>query len=189
MRILDAGCGEGRNTIYFLQQGYAIFGVDSNPIAVQMARMYAQTIQKNYDIYRFQTATVEDMPFHQSAFDAVISSAVLHFATGTDHFLRMFGEMIRVLKPGGVLFLRMCMEVEDIKDQSQALGNGIFSLPDGSRRFLLTKSLLKEIMEKHQLQYLEPPKSVLVHDQRAMGVLVWEKNENLQEKTKPKGLK
>ena len=53
MKILDAGCGEGRNCIYFLNQGYQIFGADANPIAIQMARVYAQTIQKDFDIYRF----------------------------------------------------------------------------------------------------------------------------------------
>ena len=39
MKILDAGCGEGRNTVYFLHEGYQIFGADSNPIAIQIYPM------------------------------------------------------------------------------------------------------------------------------------------------------
>ena len=89
MKILDAGCGEGRNCIYFLHQGYQIFGCDTNPIAIQMARIYAQTIQRDYDVHRFQKATVEDMPFHSGAFDALISSAVLHFARSETHFFQL----------------------------------------------------------------------------------------------------
>lgn len=177
MKILDVGCGEGRNTIYFLNEGYQIFGVDSNPIAIQMARIYAQTIQKDYDIYRFQTSIIEDMPFHQGAFDALISSAVLHFAKSEAQFFRMVDEMMRVLKPGGIFFLRMTTAQGGILEKSPDLGDGVYLLPDGTERFLLTAELEKEIIAKYNLTYLEPPKSVLVlvHGLRAMGVFVWEK--------------
>lgn len=177
MKILDAGCGEGRNCIYFLHQGYSIFGVDSNPIAIQMARIYAQTIQKDYDVYRFQTALVEDMPFHKGAFDVVISSAVLHFAKDQGQFMRMMEEMMRVLKPGGILFLRMTTGHGGMEESATDLGNGVFALLDGSERFLLTEPLLEALIQKYGLRYLEAPKSALVHGQRAMGVFVWEKGE------------
>ena len=143
MKILDAGCGEGRNTIYFLNEGYQIFGVDSNPIAVQMARIYAQTIQKDYDVFRFQTSLVGNMPFHKGAFDVVISSAVMHFATSETHFLTMMDDMMRVLKPGGIFFLRMTTEQGEMQEKSPHLGDGVYLLPDGSERFLLTDSLEK----------------------------------------------
>jgi SAM-dependent methyltransferase len=175
MKILDAGCGEGRNCIYFLNQNYQIFGVDANPIAIQMARIYSQTIQPTYDIYRFQTATVQNMPFHKGAFDVVISSAVLHFATSELDFFKMMDEMMRVLKDDGIFFLRMTTGLGGIQESSPNLGDGVFALPDGSERFLLTEELLKKIESKYGLNNLENPKSVLVHGQRAMGVFVWEK--------------
>ena len=175
MKILDAGCGEGRNCVYFLNEGYQIFGVDSNPIAIQMARIYAQTIQQDYDIFRFQTSVVENMPFHQGAFDAVISSAVLHFAQNETIFLKMVEDMMRVLKPGGIFFLRMTTSEGGMVEKSPDLGDGVYLLPDGSERFLLTDDLEKEIVSKYELKYLEPAKSVLVHGQRSMGVFVWEK--------------
>ncbi len=176
MKILDAGCGEGRNTVYFLKEDYQIFGVDQNPVAVQMARIQAQTIRPAYDIHRFQTAPVEDMPFHHGAFDAVVSSAVLHFAKNTQHFHLMLAEMIRVLKPGGILFIRMVTGFGGIVEGSRAVGDGVYLLPDGSERFVLTAELLKEIQENHHLHHLEVPKSVLVHGQRAMGVFVMQKS-------------
>ncbi|HLW19158.1 MAG TPA: class I SAM-dependent methyltransferase [Cyclobacteriaceae bacterium] len=176
MKILDAGCGEGRNTVYFLKAGYQIFGVDQNPVAIQMARIQAQTIRANYDIHRFQNSTVEDMPFHHAAIDAIISSAVLHFARSTDHFHQMMDEMIRILKPGGFLFLRMTTGFGGIMDQSTHKGDGRYLLPDGSERFILTEELLADVMAKHHLHHLEAPKSVLVHGQRAMGVFVMRKD-------------
>ncbi|QDH78318.1 class I SAM-dependent methyltransferase [Echinicola soli] len=177
MRILDAGCGEGRNLIYFLHEGFQVFGVDLNPTAIQMARIYAKTIDREYDPLRLQVAPVEDIPFHQGAFQAVISSAVLHFARDTAHFYAMFDEMMRVLAPGGKLFLRMTTGFGGMETASEKVGEGMFRLLDGSTRFLLTEELMKQVMIKYRLRYVEPPKSVLVHDLRAMGVFVMEKGE------------
>ncbi|EKB47322.1 class I SAM-dependent methyltransferase [Cecembia lonarensis] len=175
MKILDAGCGEGRNCIYFLHQGYQIFGCDANATAIQMARIYAKTIQTDYDVYRFQKAHVENMPFHQGAFDVILSSAVLHFAQSEAHFFEMLDEMMRVLKPGGIFFLRMCTDAGHILANSPHLGESVYLLPDGSERFVLTESLEKKMLSRCDLEYLEPPKSVLVHGQRSMGVFVFRK--------------
>jgi len=174
-KILDAGCGEGRNQVYFLREGYQVFGVDSNPIAVQMARIQAQTIQKDYDIHRFQTALVEDMPFHKGAIDVLISSAVLHFAQDTAHFYKMMDEMMRVLKRQGLLFLRMATDYGGMIEASTSLENGVYQLPDGSKRFVLTEALLANIQDKYGLEHLETPKSVLVHGKRSMGVFMMKK--------------
>ena len=37
IKLLDAGCGEGRNLKYFINNGFDIYGVDSNPMAIKMA--------------------------------------------------------------------------------------------------------------------------------------------------------
>jgi 2-polyprenyl-3-methyl-5-hydroxy-6-metoxy-1,4-benzoquinol methylase len=34
MRILDAGCGHGRNLVYFLREGYEVYGADADPRAI-----------------------------------------------------------------------------------------------------------------------------------------------------------
>lgn len=176
MKILDAGCGEGRNCIYFLQEGYQIFGVDADPTAIQMVKTYARTIQKEYDVHRFQRATVQDMPFHDGAFDAVISSAVTHFAKSQKDFFKMISEMLRVLKPGGIFFWRTCTDRDDILKNAPHLGDGVFLLPDDSERFVLTAKIEQELLEKYELSYLETPKSVAVHGLRSMGVYIFSKS-------------
>jgi len=175
MMILDAGCGEGRNTHYFIQKGYRIVGVDGNSSAISMARISGRTLDPNFDPLRFQVAELEDIPFHSEAFDAVLSSAVLHFAKNKIHFLELFPEHMRVLTPGGLFWLRMCTDAGGafvLKDQPSDL---MQNLPDGTVRFVLTEPLLKEIMNNHNLSLLEPAKSVLVHHKRAMGVFVFQK--------------
>lgn len=174
MKILDAGCGEGRNAVYFINQGYQIFGVDQNETAVQYCRYMAKSIDKTYDSHRFQLAGLEEIPFHKEAFDAVICSAVLHFAQDESNFWAMINEMLRVLKSGGVLWFRMTTAFGGIIEKSKPLGDGKYLLPDGSGRFMLTQSHVDKL-EKMGLKFLELPKSVLVHGQRTMGVFVMEK--------------
>lgn len=174
MKILDAGCGEGRNAVYFINQGYQIFGIDPNEIAIQYCRYMAKSFRPAFDSYRFQTGKLEQIPFHTEAFDSVICLAVLHFASSEENFWEMIAEIHRVLKPGGFFWFRMTTGFGKVLEQSEALRNGRFVLPDGSERFLI----LQEHVDKLQqlgFRFLEHPKTVLVLDQREMGVFVMEK--------------
>jgi SAM-dependent methyltransferase len=174
MKILDAGCGEGRNAVYFLQKNYPIFGIDPNEVAIQYCRYLAKTIDPQTDIHRFQIGDGAAIPFHAAAFDAVISSAVLHFAEGHSHFWKMISEIHRVLKPGGIFWMRMCTGLGNILEESQHLGEGRYALPDGSERYVLLPDGLQEL-ERLGFRFLESPKTVLVYGQREMGVFLMEK--------------
>lgn len=174
MKILDAGCGEGRNAVYFINGGYQIFGIDQNETAIQYCRFMAKSLDKSYDVHRFQVGGLEEIPFHTEAFDAVICSAVLHFAQDETNFWQMIDEVLRVLKPGGILWFRMTTAFGGILEQSHALEGGRYLLPDASERFLLTQHHLDKLAGMG-MKFLEHPKSVLVHGQRAMGVFVMEK--------------
>jgi SAM-dependent methyltransferase len=173
-RILDAGCGEGRNAVYFIQKGYQIFGIDPNETAIQYCRFLSRSLNPNFDIHRFQVGRLEEIPFHAEAFDSVICSAVLHFADSVDNFWEMIYEIHRVLKPGGLFWFRMTTAFGGILDQSQDLGNGKYGLPDGSDRFLFLPEYVDKL-EKTGFKFLEPLKTVLIPGQREMGVFVLER--------------
>lgn len=173
-KILDAGCGEGRNLIYFIQNDYQVYGIDKDEGSIQMLKRFIKSINKEYPLDRFVAGKVEEMPYEQHEFDAMISSAVLHFAENQDHFINMFTEMDRVLKPKGILFVRMATDV-GMKDKIKSMGNGKFFLPDGSVRFLLTKKTLGEIMDQFGFDFAEPFKSVIVDEKRSMSTIVLRK--------------
>ena len=174
MKIFDAGCGEGRNAIYFLNTGFQVFGIDANETAIQYIRYVSKTLKPEYDSHRFQVGKLEEIPFHSTAFDAVICSAVLHFAEDERNFWEMMNEILRVLKPGGIFWFRMTTAFGGMKEESKELGGGKYLLPDGTDRFLLTQEHVDKLLEKG-FRFLETPKSVLVHGQRTMGVFVFEK--------------
>jgi ubiquinone/menaquinone biosynthesis C-methylase UbiE len=166
-KILDAGAGGGRNLHWFVQEGFSVFGTDRNPEAVDVLRQNYPAVPDRC----FQVAAVEDLPFPDAFFQHVICSAVLHFAENELHFEQMFGEMIRVLSPGGSLFIRVTTDV-GLEGKITPLGHGRFYLPDGTDRFLLTRKTLDNILQQHGLSLLEPFKTVLVEDVRSMAVVV-----------------
>ncbi len=173
--ILDAGCGGGRNLIYFLRSGCEVFGVDENSHAVEQVRLLANALAPNLPGENFQLASVEKMPFPNERFDAIISSAVLHFAENEQHFNRMLEEMWRVLKSGGLFFARLASTI-GIEDKIQLIKESRYLLPDGSERFLVDEEMLNAAMTRIGSIQLEPLKITIVPNLRSMTTWVLIKN-------------
>ena len=167
--ILDAGCGSGRNLHWFYSNDFTIYGIDSNEEEIQK-------IKKTYSgqTENFIVSNVEKLIFNDGFFNHIICNAVLHFAENESHFKAMFSELLRVLKQKGSLFIRVASTF-GIEDKLISVSKGVYKLPDGTTRFLLSKSLLKDIIEDPQLKLLETVKTVNVNDIRCMTTLVIQK--------------
>jgi SAM-dependent methyltransferase len=174
MSILDAGCGAGRNLIYFLRSGCKVFGVDQNPEAIRYVRGLAHSLAPEISGENFQVSKVEEMPFPDESFDAVISSAVLHFADNEQHFNKMLADMWRVLKPEGLLFVRLASSI-GIEDKIKLIEGRRYHLPDGSERFLVDEELLLEVTNKLGGILSEPLKTTNVQNLRSMTTWVMRK--------------
>lgn len=169
MRLLDAGCGGGRNLVYFLRCGYEVCGVDLSAEAVAHARALASRLAPRLPADNFRAEPVEEMSFADASFDVVISSAVLHFARDEEHWHSMLGEMWRVLKPGGVFFARLASGV-GMEGQLIRLGGRRYHLPDGSDRFLVDDEMLQAASDSLGGELIEPLKTVVVRNLRSMSV-------------------
>ncbi len=174
MRILDAGCGGGRNIEYFMRLGCDVFAVDQNPEAVEQVKLLASSIAPDLAAENFVPSTIESLPFEDAYFDWVISSAVLHFAEDPDHFDAMLNEMWRVLKPGGIFFARLASSI-GIEDLITRTNDGKYKLPDGSTRFLVDQSFLLSKTAELEATLLEPIKTTNVQNLRAMTTWVLRK--------------
>ena len=173
-KILDAGCGEGRNIVYFLNNHFNVFGIDKNTSALQMLKYVARSIDPLFDEMRICNGHLDQLPYEDRHFHHVICSAVLHFAKNEQHFHAMIQELIRVLKPGGTLFVRMASSI-GLENKVIALGNDQHQIPDGSVLFLLTRELLGKLIDTYRLKLLEPLKTVNVEDRRCMSNLLLQK--------------
>ena len=172
--ILDAGCGAGRNLVYFLRNGYEVYGVDQNPESVEQVRLLASTLNSSAPEKNFLVSPVEEMPFESECFDTVISSAVLHFAKDEQHFGRMIDEMWRVLRFGGLFFARLASSI-GIEKLIKPLTGRTFLLPDRSERFLVDEELLALTTERIGGEWLEPLKTTNVQNLRCMTTWVLRK--------------
>jgi SAM-dependent methyltransferase len=114
-----------------------------------------------------RVAEVDALPFADASMDAVISSAVLHFAADAAHFDRMVDEMWRVLRPGGLLFARLASSI-GMEGRVRPVGGGRHALPDGSTRFLVDQAGLLARTEALGAALLDPVKTTIVQDLRAM---------------------
>ncbi len=175
MRLLDAGCGEGRNLIYFIRNGFETWGVDRDASALRMLCMMGKSLHPDFDPEKFIEDELSRLPFPPESFDGVISSAVLHFADHTEAFWQMFQELWRVLRREGLLFIRMA-SLFGMEAQAKQTGEGRYYLPDGSERFLLTRPLLEQLTRDFSFHWIEPLKTVLVEDARSMSTLVLRKS-------------
>jgi SAM-dependent methyltransferase len=171
-RILDAGCGYGRNIVYLLRQGCEIFGVDAQPQAIAHVRQLATELAPGLPPENFQVAAVEKTPFPDAFADVVICNSVLHFAKDDQHFLSMVSELWRVLKPGGLLFVRLGSRIG--MDFEQVRGN-IYSIGDGAEWFLVDERALLNMTEQMNAVLVDPLKTTIVQDYRCMTTWVTRK--------------
>jgi SAM-dependent methyltransferase len=165
-RILDAGCGDGRNLPFFLSHGFDCFGIDRDPSAISRIRGVAAHYAPELPADRFQAGELDDLPWGRASMDAVICSAVLHFSADAAHFGRMVDEMWRVLAPDGLLFARLASNI-GLEEAIGPAGRRA-RLPDGSDRFIVDERMLMEQTERLGGRLLDPIKTTIVQQQRCM---------------------
>lgn len=179
MCILDAGCGDGRNLVWLLQNSRAaqfeIFAVDRDPGAIAAVRGLSASLAPHIQADHFRVEPVETMSFPDATADFLISSAVLHFASGDDHFLAMLRGVWRTLKPGGLFFCRLASSI-GIEREIRRIQGRRYLLPDGSERYLVDEPLLNELAEQLGARLADPLKTTVVQHQRSMSTWVLRKN-------------
>ncbi len=167
MRIFDAGCGWGRNLIYFLRQGYDVAAIDADEGAIRETRELARTLAPATPADRLRAERIQDSTFPDACADVVISSAVLHFARDGAEFDAMLSATWRHLAPRGLFFCRLASTI-GIEARVKPLAGRRGLLPDGSERYLVDEPLLFDRTRTFGARLIDPLKTTLVQGQRAM---------------------
>ena len=174
MRIVDAGCGGGRNLIYLLREGYEVYGADMDAQSIAHVRSIAATLAPSLPASNFRVEPVENMSFEDNFADVVISNTVLHLASEDAQFEAMLQDSWRVLKPGGIFFCRVASTI-GMEKQFVHIQGRRFRSPDGAERYLLDAALFDSIAERLGGEAIEPLKTTVVQNQRAMSTWVLRK--------------
>ena len=171
MTILDAGCGFGRNLVYFLREGYNVLAADQSAECVEHVRGMASNLPAS----NFRVETVERMSFGDACADVVISNTVLHLAADDAQFEAMLQGTWQVLKPGGLFFCRLASTI-GMEEEFVQLGGRRYRSPDGAERYLVDAALLHALTERLGGVMVEELKTTVVEGKRAMTTWVVKKN-------------
>ncbi|MFZ1702559.1 MAG: class I SAM-dependent methyltransferase [Pyrinomonadaceae bacterium] len=175
MKILDAGCGGGRNIIWLMRNGFDVSAIDVDEGSVAAIRTIAKELSGHLPDENFQTASLDAIPFADESFDWVICNTVLHFAEDREQFDAWLAELWRVLKPGGRFFARLASSI-GIKDLLIPTANGRFMMPDGTERFIVDEQILKDATANVDARFIEPIKTTNVENIRCMTTWVLAKD-------------
>lgn len=166
MKILEVGCGGGRNLAWFLAHDYDVRGVDRDPGAILAAARLAEGLGRD-PAGRFLVETADRLSFGDGEFDVVVAIAVLHFADDPAHFDAMLDECWRVLRPGGLFLARLASSI-GIEERIEPVGTGRYRIPDGTTRFLVDERRLLAEAERLGARLLDPIRTTVVQGLRAM---------------------
>lgn len=166
-RVVDVGCGAGRNLVYLLGAGYDVRAIDPDPIAIESVQRMAAALAPELPVGNFRAEAVEHTSFAPGSADVVLSSAVLHFARDDRHFLAMLRGSWALLRPGGLFFCRLASSI-GMEDQVMQLSGRRHRLPDGSERYLVDAQFLMNQTRELGGTLLDPLKTTVVQEQRCM---------------------
>lgn len=174
-KILDAGCGGGRNLGIFRDAGHEVWGLDQSEDAVTAVRQQFPELDATTRADRFRCEALESTTFPAASFDYLICNAVLHFARDGEHFRSMVASLKRLLRPGGTVFVRLASRegVRDLLEPLPGRPRGWGRFPDGSEHFLIDDTLLSALEDDLGLVRLEPLKTVSVGGYRAMATWIF----------------
>jgi tellurite methyltransferase len=174
MRILDAGCGSGRNLVYLLREGYEVYAADADAQSVESVRSLARALAPALPASNFRVEAVENMSFDDACVDVVLSNTVLHFAGDDQQFESMLLGSWRVLKPGGLFFCRLASLI-GMESRFQRIEGRRYRSPDGAERYLVDEVLLGLLTERMGGELADPLKTTVVQNQRSMTTWVLRK--------------
>jgi tellurite methyltransferase len=172
-RVLDAGCGAGRNLQFFLRHRFDVRAVDADPAAIHSVRQLIASLRVALPPDQIHCGSLDSLPWADGSTDAVICSAVLHFARDERDFTAMLEEMWRILAPGGLFFARLATSIGLERHLSSATGR--VRLPDGSERFVVDEATLLAWTSTLGGKLADPLKTTNVQNLRCMTTWVMEK--------------
>ncbi|MDZ7759105.1 MAG: methyltransferase domain-containing protein [Desulfovermiculus sp.] len=133
-RILDVGCGAGRDMLWLTNRGYSCTGLDSSPALAELARRHTglPVFEADFEAFDFQGMDMDAL---------LLVGALVHVPH--ERFQLILSRILRALKPQGHVLLTMKQ------------GQGVQTRPDGRVFYLWPKADLMPIFEDGGLRCLE----------------------------------
>lgn len=150
-RLLDAGCGRGRNALFLAQMNFTVYGCDLSPVAIEIARTRAYQARVPID---FQVADLRHLPFPERQFGVIVCVHVLPYNFKAE-IAQSIRELWRVLQPSGWLYF----DLLDCEDAEYGCGPKLeehtFFDPDGAPIHFSSRQEVHDLLYGFEIEHLE----------------------------------
>ena len=140
-KILELGCGVGRDAIFFQERGHSVLATDSSSVVIKknMARIHKENVV--FEVLDMQ----EPLSYADESFDVVFANLSLHYYL--DKKTREIAkEITRVIKPGGVLAFACKSHDEFRTNEATKLEDNVFVAPNGHALHIFSEDYAKDLL-------------------------------------------
>jgi len=164
-RLLELGCGQGRDSIFFASNGLDVYAVDSSKVAIENIKQKMRG--KNICLHLSHFEVRQTLPFDSSHFDAVYSHMFYNMRFIDEELKFLFKESSRVLKNNGLLYFSVRSDKDVLYNKGKKIDSNIYEINGFQIRFF-TKPQIKSFLsnrfeiKKIEESYEEPVSLYLV---------------------------
>ena len=161
-KLLELGCGQGRDTLFFALNDLDVHALDSSVIATE--NLHKKLREKNISIDLKHFDARQGIPFSNNFFDAIYAHMFFNMHLTDEELKFLFIESNRVLKNNGMLFFSVRSDKDAQYNTGKKLDNNIFEINGFQIRFF-TKSQIRSFLSdyfeiKNIIEYYEEPSSL-----------------------------
>jgi ubiquinone/menaquinone biosynthesis C-methylase UbiE len=140
-KILDLGCGIGRDAVFFDKNGHHVLATDFSEAAIKQNKEHFKSLGVEFVVFDMR----DPLPYVADSFDVVYANLSLHYYSDekTKEIVR---EAARVLKPNGI-FAFACKSYDDLHNAGREIEKGIFASTTGAAIHLFSKDYAKSILQ------------------------------------------
>ena len=155
--LLDRGCGDGKDSIYFAQKGLSVTAVDFSSKAIEILK--SECKKRNIISIKPVIADIEKIDFDLNSFDIIFANLSLHYFSD-ESTTSIFTNLYKILKTGGYLFIN-CKSVHDsLFGQGKKIEKDFFIIDDKPIH-LFSIDYLKDKLSKFKVISLKETSSDL----------------------------
>jgi ubiquinone/menaquinone biosynthesis C-methylase UbiE len=135
--LLELGCGQGRDSLFFASKGLQVYAIDSSKVAIEA--LIVKTRELNLNINLKNINAVENLPFPNDYFDAIYSHMFYNMGFSDDELKFLFTESKRVLKNKGILSFSVRNDKDIMYKKGTKVSENIYDINGFQIRFLQKK--------------------------------------------------
>ena len=152
-RILELGCGQGRDTIFFASNGFDVHAIDASKVAIENINQKIRQKNISLDLRHFKAKGT--LPYDSSYFDAVYSHMFYNMRFTDEELGFLFKESNRVLKNNGLLYFSVRSDKDVLYNKGKKIDNNIYEINGFQIRFF-TKRQIQSFLENYfEINHIE----------------------------------